>query len=140
MFGAADAPPPPPRVVAAAAGGAGEVPAVVFDPAAPMAAMVHCYVSGDRAMLDTCHARSEAATGVRLWNRFRGRGHALPALAAADEPGAARRKWQYFEWSIGPGNIDASDSAAVAGWTAFFHECRRWAGQAVPTAVATANV
>ena len=80
--------------------------------------MTHAYLRGDPAWLEACHARAREATGVRLWNKFRGVGHAA-AL------GLCAGAWHYFEWSVGSDNAHVADDVIRTGWNAFFVECSR---------------
>jgi len=97
-------------VVGAAAADAGV--AVEFDPPVPESAMVHCYLPGCAEDLERLHAAAAAATGVTLWNKLRGPGHARDGT------------WSYFEWSAGPGNLAATDDDVTRGWAHFLALCK----------------
>ena len=97
-------------VVGAAAADAGV--AVEFDPPVPESAMVHCYLPGRAEDLERLHAAAAAATGVTLWNKLRGPGHARDGT------------WSYFEWSAGPGNVAATDDDVTRGWAHFLALCK----------------
>ena len=56
--------------------------------------MVHVYLRGERAQLEAWHEQAATASGVRLWNAFRGAGHPR----AGGDP-----CYFEFEWSIGLG-------------------------------------
>jgi len=109
-------------LVDAAAAEIGAEALVAFDPPTPQAAMVHCYLAGDRDELERHHDEAAAESGVRLWNRIRGAGHPSPDAAAPRV---------YFEWSVGPGNVDVPDASVRAGWLAFL---RRRVAAAAPEA------
>lgn len=95
-----------------------EAPVPVFDPPEPQSAMIHVYLPGDRARLERIHDKAAQATGVTLWNKFRGKGHPRPNQDD-DDP----TEWSYFEWSIGNGNVEATDDAVRAGWATFLALC-----------------
>jgi len=81
-----------------------------FEPRVPQSAMVHGYLKGDADALEQIHAVVQRENGVKLWNRLRGRGH-------PQDDGA---NWCYFEWSIGPGNLDVDERDAAPAWAKFF--------------------
>jgi len=81
-----------------------------FDPGVPQSAMVHAYLKGDADTLERIHGMVQQETGVKLWNRLRGRGH-------PQDDGAT---WSYFEWSIGPGNLDVDEADVTPAWAKFF--------------------
>lgn len=115
--------------------GRGDRPVVLFSPRVPQCGMVHGYVRGPPAArgtcagLQACHDAAMAKSGVRLWGKLRGPGHAsLPGEPAFDNPPEFLREheWHYFEWSIGAANSDLPDEAVRAGWRAFLEEHAAW--------------
>ena len=115
--------------------GRGDRPVVLFSPRVPRCGMVHCYVRGPKggtgtcAGLEACHEAAMAKSGVRLWGKLRGPGHAsLPGEPAFDNPSELVREheWHYFEWSLGAANSDLPDEAVRAGWRAFLEEHAAW--------------
>jgi len=99
-----------------AAGGDDSARSIFFDPQVPESCMVHCYMRGDRAIIEQLHEQSGAETQVRLWNRFRGSGHPQPR---GGDDCQAEEEWSYFEWSMGPGNMIISDADLHKGWSSF---------------------
>ena len=81
---------------------------IAFDPPAPQSCMIHVYLRGERAQLEAWHDQARAASGVRLWNAFRGAGHPRPGSDHC-----------YFEWSIGANNCAVDDVRVREGWRAF---------------------
>ena len=84
----------------------GEEAAVRFDPPMPTSTMVHCYVKGTAASLNNAQEAAKEKTGVQLWNSLRGQGYGDPG-------------WCYFEWSMGPGNMDVALEDVERGWRQF---------------------
>uniref|UniRef100_A0A7S2CKD3 Uncharacterized protein n=1 Tax=Haptolina brevifila TaxID=156173 RepID=A0A7S2CKD3_9EUKA len=99
---------------------------VRFDPPVPRCAMVHCYLHAPAETLEACHTRAREASGVRLWNALRGPGHEKVVIKRGGrlEPvlNNEERSWQYFEWSVGFGNMHVKISDVERGWTAFLEE------------------
>jgi len=71
------------------------------------------YLTGHPEHLEAAHSRVIAAGGARLWNHFRGCGH---AAAASPESSV------YFEWSMGPANAAVDLALAVGSWESFARE------------------
>lgn len=92
--------------------------------------VVHVYLfAPNKEILELAHARSRAATGVKLWNTIRGHGHKnLPQMQKFGDFNlrAARGSWWYFEWSVGDCNGLASGyGVAKDGWSAFLSAYRK---------------
>lgn len=90
--------------------------AVRFEPPLPESCMVHGYLKGTEQDMEEAHAKALKASGIRLWNRLRGRGYAsdgkLDGLAAE----------VYFEWNMGPANAAIPTEIYLRGWKAFAEE------------------
>jgi len=80
-------------------------PPLRFDPPVPTSTMVHCYIEGKRHILDRIHDKVKEEEGIKLWNGFRGKGY---------DQGVG--EWQYFEWSLGPGNMTINAKEVEAAW------------------------
>ena len=73
---------------------------------------IRALVSSLRETLALDPAAAAEATGVTLWNKLRGPGHARDGT------------WSYFEWSAGPGNVAATDDDVTRGWAHFLALCK----------------
>mmetsp|Transcript_44567 Transcript_44567/g.139767 ORF Transcript_44567/g.139767 Transcript_44567/m.139767 type:complete len:81 (+) Transcript_44567:122-364(+) len=71
--------------------------------------MTHVHLRGSAADLRAACAKAAEATGVELFYRLRGESY----LDGADG-------WTYYEWSMGPDNMQISPRDAEAAWAAFF--------------------
>lgn len=86
-----------------------------FEPPLPEACLVHGYVAGTEEALEAAHTHVREETGLRLWNRLRGRGYRAPPTGAA---AAQREEELYFEWNMGPANAAQPTELFVTAWRA----------------------
>jgi threonine aldolase len=94
---------------------------VRFDPPSPQSCMVHVYVrcagegtdlaADSHQHLEAARAAAAEDTGISVWNALRGGGHAEyhGKSAGATAAEAEHASWGYFEWSMGPHNMELTD-------------------------------
>ena len=80
-----------------------------FVPPVPEACMVHVYLPGPAPVLDAARDSVVAARNLRVYDFLRDAGRSAPL------PGQV-----YFEWKMGPLNVDIPTQTFVEGWRAMF--------------------
>ena len=78
-----------------------------FEPSEPECCHAHCYLLGSSDDLDAARDAALRETGVRIYCRLRGEGV------------GAERSECYFEWVVGPEQLELSDELVLGAWAAF---------------------
>ena len=76
---------------------------VTFEPAEPTCAQCICRLAGDSEALERARDAAAAQTGAKVFRKLR-----------SGDGGT-----QFFEWTLGPNNLDVDDDVFLEAWAAF---------------------
>jgi hypothetical protein len=95
------------HVIRSTATSVGASESITFWPNEVTCCMTHCHLKASPLHLAAVFEAAEQESGVKVCPRVRGKSY-------------LKEDWSYFEWNVGPANMNISDEMVEKGWKSVF--------------------